>query len=151
MTSIIDENTVTVAEAAELLHVSQSTIWRWIKQGDLPAYHVGKRHVRIRRDDLEQMVQPATREAKIETDEDKQRIYERYRPTPEQIEENRRQVRRLTEEERRRGLKILEELREIRQEQLRRRGGVPFSPSWEIINEMRDERTRQLEDRNEHL
>ena len=27
---------------------------------------------------------------------------------------------------------------------LAERGGVPFSPSWELINEARDERSRQL-------
>lgn len=144
MTSIIDENTVTVAEAAELLHVSQSTIWRWIKQGDLPAYHVGKRHVRIRRADLEQMVQPAMRAVETGTDDDTARLYELTRPTPEQIEENRKQVRRLTEEESQRALQAFERLRELRQEMLHARGGVPFSDSTEIIHQMREERTREL-------
>jgi excisionase family DNA binding protein len=32
---------LTVAEAASLLRVHKSTIWRWIENGSLPAYRVG--------------------------------------------------------------------------------------------------------------
>jgi excisionase family DNA binding protein len=38
---------LTVAEAAELLKVHKSTIWRWIESGSLPAYRVGRRGVRL--------------------------------------------------------------------------------------------------------
>lgn len=51
----------------------------------------------------------------------------------------------LSEEERERGLRALAELREFHAKLLAERGGRPFSPpSWELINEARDERTRQL-------
>jgi excisionase family DNA binding protein len=49
----------TVAQAARLLAVSPSTIWRWIDAGKLQAYRLGGRTIRIRRSDLESVVQPA--------------------------------------------------------------------------------------------
>lgn len=52
MGGIVDEEYVTVAEAASFLKVSPSTIWRWIDQGVLPAYRIGQRRIRLRRVDL---------------------------------------------------------------------------------------------------
>lgn len=52
MGTALDEDYVGVREAAERLHVSTSTIWRWIDQGRLPAYRVGPRHVRLRAADV---------------------------------------------------------------------------------------------------
>lgn len=49
---------LSVSQAAEHLEVSPSTIWRWIEAGKLPAYRLGRKKIRIRRDDLEQMLQP---------------------------------------------------------------------------------------------
>ena len=46
----------TVAEAASLLNVCHSTIWRWIKAGKLPAYRVGHKTIRIKPEDLAVMV-----------------------------------------------------------------------------------------------
>ncbi len=47
---------LTVSEAAARLEVSISTIWRWIARGDLRAYRVGRRSVRLKRDDVQGMV-----------------------------------------------------------------------------------------------
>jgi len=44
---------LTVAEVATLLRVHRTTVWRWIACGELPAYRVGRRALRIRRADLE--------------------------------------------------------------------------------------------------
>lgn len=49
----------TVADAARLLDVSPSTIWRWIKAGRLPAARVGPRTIRIRQEDLDALIRPA--------------------------------------------------------------------------------------------
>lgn len=49
----------TVTEAAQLLDVSPVTVWRWIEARRLPAYRVGPRRIRIRKEDLMAMVQPA--------------------------------------------------------------------------------------------
>jgi len=56
----------TVAEAAEALGVSPSTIWRWIKSRRLPAYRVGPKNIRIEKADLEAAVRPAREENSVE-------------------------------------------------------------------------------------
>jgi excisionase family DNA binding protein len=33
--------------------VTQATLWRWIDEGRLPAYRIGEKLLRIRRDDIE--------------------------------------------------------------------------------------------------
>jgi excisionase family DNA binding protein len=50
---------VSVSEAARILRVSRTTVWRWITLGKLPASRVGSKNLRIRQDDLERLVQPA--------------------------------------------------------------------------------------------
>jgi excisionase family DNA binding protein len=50
---------VTVAQAAKLLGVSPSTVWRWIDARKLPAYRVGPRGIRIREEDLQAAIRPA--------------------------------------------------------------------------------------------
>jgi len=52
--------------------------------------------------------------------------------------------RRLPPEEQQRGLAALERMKALSDEIMAERGGVPFSPSWELLNEARDERSRQL-------
>ncbi len=48
----------TIAEAARALRVSVSTVWRWINAGRLPAYRVGNRRIRLRKEDLRIVVAP---------------------------------------------------------------------------------------------
>jgi excisionase family DNA binding protein len=50
------EEFLTVADVAELLKLNQQTVRNWIDQGFLPALKVGRR-VRIRRSDLERVLQ----------------------------------------------------------------------------------------------
>lgn len=52
------DDLLTANEAAQLLKVSPVTIKRYLKQGRLLAYHVGPRAIRIRRKDLQQIMQP---------------------------------------------------------------------------------------------
>ncbi len=52
----------TVAEAAAVLDVSPSTVWRWIKANKLPAYRVGERSIRVKREDLARIIRPAQEE-----------------------------------------------------------------------------------------
>lgn len=51
------EDFYTVREAAQLLRVSEATVWRWADTARLPAYRVG-RQIRIPKEDLQVMVQP---------------------------------------------------------------------------------------------
>jgi len=48
----------TASEAARALRVSRTTIWRWIGEGRLAAYHVGGRTLRIRREDVRKALRP---------------------------------------------------------------------------------------------
>jgi excisionase family DNA binding protein len=52
----IEDVFLTVADVAELLKLNQQTVRNWIDQGSLPALRVGRR-VRIRRSDLERMLE----------------------------------------------------------------------------------------------
>lgn len=121
---------LTVSEAAALLRVAPSTVRRWIRSGDVPAYRLGPRRIALRRTDLSALVTPIRRG-----------MPEVSRMTgDEQIE-----VRKLSPEEVRRGLEAMERLRALSAQIMARRGGKPFTPtSGEILNELRDERTRQL-------
>jgi hypothetical protein len=50
----------------------------------------------------------------------------------------------MTEEERRRGLAVLKELDALQEQMVAERGGQPFPSSVELIEEMREERSRHL-------
>ena len=125
----VDEDFVTVAEAATLLRVAPSTIRRWIREGDIPAHRIGRRRVALRRADLARLITPARPSA-----ETKDKVV-----ADEPIV-----GRRLTSEEKQHALEVMERARRHAAEIQARRGGKLFPPSWITINEQRDERTRQL-------
>src|SRR5262245_43507181 len=122
------EDFVTVPEAAALLHVSSSTIRRWIREGDLPAYRIGQRRVALRRSDLATIISPAN---SGEEPRNAQRTSEQFT------------VGRLNSEEQRRGLAALERAEELSKQILARRGGRPFSSSADVLNAVRAQRSRQ--------
>ena len=83
----------TVAEAAKELDVSPSTVWRWIAAKRLPAYRVGARKIRIRKDDLATVVRPAR---PLELDEPKSVTgYSSVRPSEEELTRRREVVTRI--------------------------------------------------------
>ncbi len=125
----LDETYLTVAEAATLLRVAQSTIRRWIRQGDVPAYRIGPRRVALKRTDLDALITSVQLGAA--------RSHSVTYTDPSEIPK-------LTPEEKQQALEAMERLQRHSNELSARRGGKPFSPSWEILNELRDERTRQL-------
>lgn len=59
MAATHDSPYISVSEAACLLSVSPSTVWRWIDTAKLPAYRLGGHTLRIRRSDLERLARPA--------------------------------------------------------------------------------------------
>ncbi len=70
-----------VPEAARLLDVSAATLWRWIAARRLRAYRVGPRRIRVRRDDLEALVQPALgKKAAVRKDQEPEDIFANYEP-----------------------------------------------------------------------
>jgi excisionase family DNA binding protein len=117
----------TTREAAHLLRVSESTVWRWISQGTLPSYRIGRKRVYVKAGELAQMVKPKH----IEHKSDLERLSETMHLVPMSQGEHR-------------GDEI-EEARKFRAELLAKRGDVPFPPAWVDINEMREERSRDLE------
>jgi excisionase family DNA binding protein len=125
----VDEEFLTVAEAATLLRVAPSTVRRWIREGDVPAHRIGHRRVALRRADLASLITPA-------------------RPGMESsdkvVDNQKWEPRRLTPEEQQRALEALDRAQRHAAETTARRGGKLFPPSWITINEQRDERTRQL-------
>jgi excisionase family DNA binding protein len=118
---------LTVAEAASLLKVHKSTIWRWIENGQLPAYRVGQRGVRLKKADLERSLTPVGQEKGGE----------------QTVPEHEQRVRPLTIKEQQRGLRALKEMQRLRAE-LVAQYGTPTPASWELVNTSRDERTREL-------
>lgn len=64
MTEASERPFYTVAEAARLLAVNPSTVWRWIAAGRLPAHRVGQKALRIKREDVAALSRPATRRAR---------------------------------------------------------------------------------------
>jgi excisionase family DNA binding protein len=53
--SDLSEEVLTTGEAAAYLKTTQYTVWRWCKEGRLPAFQIG-RHWRIRRIRLEELI-----------------------------------------------------------------------------------------------
>src|SRR5438874_1927788 len=47
-----------ISEVAELLGVSRVSIWRWISSGKLPVSRLGHRTVRVKHEDLQQLIRP---------------------------------------------------------------------------------------------
>jgi excisionase family DNA binding protein len=58
MRDTAEKTYLTVSDAARELQVNPSTIWRWIESGKLPAYRLGERTIRIRKQDLESLLKP---------------------------------------------------------------------------------------------
>ncbi|MCC6778785.1 MAG: helix-turn-helix domain-containing protein [Hyphomicrobiales bacterium] len=113
-----------------MLRVASSTIRRWIREGDLPAYRIGKRRVALKRTDLEAMIAPVGEEHPRTLRDASDRLpFERRTLTPEEVE---------------RGLAALERAERHARELQARRGGQPLSSSVEIIREMREERMHEL-------
>ena len=116
---------VTVQEGAALLRISQSTLWRWVKAGDVRAYRIGGRRVWLRRSELAGLVKPAADRPKNGgTMAQGERVHER----------------RLTEAERKQMLEAGEAARELRETLLGARGGKLFRSAYEDIDEARQER-----------
>lgn len=129
MRTVLDEEYVTMAEAARLLQVHISTIRRWIDSGELIAHRVGQRRVLIKRADLTKLIVPA----RIEQEKgDRMSKAESLSVPP------------LTDQEQQNLLAAVEAAKRAQKEQLAKRGGKPFPSSVSLIHEMREERSREL-------
>ena len=84
MTTTEHQDYYTVSEAAAFLSVNPSTIWRWIKTGKLPAYRVGHKNIRIKKQDLAAVIQPVK---EVKMDKEREALF----APPSQAELRRRQ------------------------------------------------------------
>ena len=120
-----DLDLLTLGEAAKLLKVSIVTLRRWIKQGRLPAYHVGPRKLRIKRSDLTKAFTPT--------------YQEEVSAVPERIT-----IHPLTDQEVSQGLEALKESEALIEQLRERRKGQPLAPSWPLIRQEREARSQRL-------
>jgi excisionase family DNA binding protein len=115
------ERLLSVPEAARMLEVSPATLRGWIREGMIPAYRTGRTRLWLRREDVERR--------------QREEMRARFRAgIPD----------RMTPEEQEAMRIALEKSRDLREQLLAERGGVPFPDSTELIREMREERSRQL-------
>jgi len=123
------DDLISVREAAGILHVSESTVWRWISRGILKAHRVGPKRVCLRRNELEPVLKPVV-DASEDADARERRMRSYLRPmapTPREAAEA-----------------LVARMRKRHAEMLAERGGVPFPESWVLINEARDEYSESL-------
>ena len=59
-TSPVNERLLRVPQLAELFDVVEDTVWRWIREGQLPAIHIG-RNVRVSERDLAAFIEAGRR------------------------------------------------------------------------------------------
>ena len=125
---LINEDYLSVAEAAELLKVAKSTIWRWINQGDLPAYRFGHRHVLINQKDLSRLIAPARAEKGKEILE-----HERQRLSCP-----------MTGDEQEKALAAIDAAERFSRRLREQQTGQLFPDSVEVIRQVREKRTKSL-------
>ncbi|MCL5961187.1 MAG: helix-turn-helix domain-containing protein [Chloroflexi bacterium] len=121
---------LTIAEAAKLLKVSVVTIQRWVKQGRLPAYQLGPRQIRIRCQDLASVL---VREHQLEVN------------TATEAEFIRTTIRPLTEGEVEQRFEAIRRSEALIRRMRARRGDEPLEPSWKLIREARELRSKRHE------
>lgn len=131
------EGLVSVAEAAEQYGVHPATIRRWIDRGLVPAYRVGERRIGIKASDLATVVKPRPAG-------ERRGSAGAQAPIPGYLTLQQIAIpQRMTEEEQERVRRLLERI-DRRREELARKYGKMTPPSWVLINEARDVRSRQL-------
>lgn len=113
-------------DAAKLLRVSESTVWRWINQEKIPAYKVGSKRVWLRRSELESLIRPA-RKRKEPTMERKQML---TLPMSAFATGDNEAVARA---------------RALQASLLAKRGGKPMPEAWQDIDEAREQRSQGLD------
>lgn len=86
MVETIEREYYTVSEAAALLNISRATIWRWIEAGKLPAYRLGPKNIRIKKEDLKAVIRPArAKEVSMDKEKEPENIWAKY--DPEKVKE----------------------------------------------------------------
>jgi excisionase family DNA binding protein len=129
MQTLFDEHYVSASEAAKLLRVHISTIRRWIDSGELPAHRIGERRILIKRADLAKLITPARAQQE---------------KAGGMSRSDRLDIPRLTDKEKQQALEALERAQRDGATLLEPQGQYQGPESWELLDEARQERTRQL-------
>jgi excisionase family DNA binding protein len=113
---------VSVGEAARLLRVSESTIWRWINENLVPSYRIGKKRIYLKREELAPLIRPAHR---ARADLERLNLFPMSTPRP--------------------GVDPVDQALALHAKWREKHGQAARRPeAWEDINQMRDQRTRDL-------
>lgn len=113
-----NDELLTIKEAAALLKMSTVTVSRWLKQGRLVGYKVGPRSIRLRRCDVEALLEPT--EIKGANAQD---------------------LPPLTDEEVARRNEVIRRMDELRERMFQERGGTLMPSSVDLIREERNRRS----------
>lgn len=119
------DDLVSVREAAGLLRVSESTVWRWINTGAMPSYRVGRKRVYLRRADL------APRRRTVHRADGNDRTAQSGDS--------------VAEETLARAAALIERVRALHDKQRATPGWGQLKEAWEDINDARDQRAEQLD------
>ena len=111
------------------MRVAESTVWRWVDKGLLPGYRLPGRRIRIRKSDVEKAMKPA-KETRAETGPPEAWRKWIVHETGVGVDPE----------------AAIEKSNELARKILARRGGVPLPSSVDDIREMREERSRQLDE-----
>jgi excisionase family DNA binding protein len=120
---------VSVADAARLLRVSQSTLWRWISHAEVPAYRIGPKRVWVKTADLERLLRP---------------LRGHGQKGGVALRQKRASERRLTTAQTAKMLAAADQAKQFQKMLLTKRGGELFGPAADEIHAAREERDRQL-------
>jgi len=121
-----DEVYYTIREAANHLRVAESTVWRWVDRGLMPAYRLPGRRLRLKKEDVEMAVKP-TQEQRPQAPDWRQWVTERHGG-------------RIPLDE------LMARVEEHKQKMVARRRGKPLPSSVDDIRAARGEWGRRLDD-----
>ncbi len=119
---------LSVSEAAQLLKVSTSTIWRWINRGELPAYRVGQRRIVLKASEVEQILRAVRQQDREEVST--------MEGSQQQVTLAAADVTRLRA--------AMERAQALRTRILQEHGGQSLPSSTEVLREQRDQRSTEL-------
>ena len=120
------ETYVSIKDAAAALHVAESTVWRWVDRGLIPAYRLPGRRIRLKKEDVARALKPVEAEAKQAQANWRDWIVEESgKDVPPEV--------------------AIERANRLIERQRAERGGRVQPDSVDDIRQMREERSREMD------